>query len=494
MAVLSRHTITSIPDAVSRPSYDREALGIGIVHIGPGAFHRGHQAVFTEDAVTRSGGDWGISAVSLNSTTAEDVARDQDGLYTLAVKDQITDYRVVGIIKEGLCARKAPDAVLARLSNPATHIVTLTITEKGYARAADGGLDMDNAAITKDIKGGGAPTTAIGYLVRAFALRRAGGAGPMTVISCDNLPDNGHGLRRACLEFAGAVDGDLVPYIERNITFPNTMVDSITPASDDALLADIERVTGLSDVWAVQRERFSQWVIEDNFAGPRPDWEAAGVTITDDVSGYEMVKLRILNGAHIALTYMGLLAGLETVQGAVEHDMLGPFVDVLMRYDSMPSLIPPKGLDTVTYWEQTQARFKNPHIRHRLEQIAHDGSQKIPARILPVIAYHQDHSAAPAAHSCIVLAAWIEFTRQRRLAGVAVIDGYLNSIRETLPDPYLDAGDYAAAFLALGTLIPENISGDAAISDRVIESCEAIAKDGILALAAQFLTIPKTQI
>ena len=485
MSRLSAQTLSGVHAGVKTPGYDRDVAGIGIVHIGPGAFHRAHQAVFTDLAMEISGGDWGICGLSLNSRgTAEDLSA-QDGLYTLAIKDVEASYRVIGSMKKAMCAKDDPAAAMDALTAAGTKIVTMTVTEKGYALTSGGDLDTDNSRIAADLKTPDAPASAIGYLVRACALRKAAGTDPLTLISCDNLPSNGDKLKTVCVQFARKVDESLADYIEANVRFPNTMVDSITPATDEGVLADVKTAIGLTDAAPVQREAFAQWVIEDNLPKDCPDWAAAGATITNDVHAYEMAKLRVLNGAHSTLTYLGLLAGCETVLEAINDPDLRSFVSGLIETETLPTLPAVKGMDLPQYWQQIRARFENPNIRHLLEQISHDGSQKIPARILPVIAHHMENDEL-APHACFVLAAWIEFNRRRRAAGNPPTDAFLSAMEADLPDPALQADEYASKFLELTRVISPEIGQNKAVLAAVPARCMEINKSGVRAAITAF--------
>ncbi|HWK48256.1 MAG TPA: mannitol dehydrogenase family protein, partial [Steroidobacter sp.] len=294
------------------PTYDRNAVSIGIVHFGPGAFHRVHQACYIDD-VLHTDPRWGICEVSLHSTGVRDALVPQEGLYTIAILDEQSSFRVIGSVKEVLVAPESPNAVLDRMIAPTTHIISATITEKGYCLNKEGGLDFSHPDIAHDLKNPEAPKTFVGFLARALRLRHDRGHEPFNVISCDNLADNGHRLRRAVLEFVQSNDPSLAAWVEKEVPFPCTMVDSITPATDDALRARVQDALGVEDLWPVQREFFCQWVIENKLRGPQPDWAAVGVTVTDDVAGFERAKLRLLNGAHSTLAYTGSLAGYETV-------------------------------------------------------------------------------------------------------------------------------------------------------------------------------------
>ena len=480
MERLSDNTLEILKPSAAKPGYDRNAVGIGIVHMGPGAFHRGHQAIYTEDAVKKSGGDWGICAVSLNSDTVAKALTPQNGLYTLAIKDKTPAYRVVGIIKEALCARHEPEKVMARLTSAAVKFVTLTITEKGYALNALGRLDVNNARIAADLKTPSAPISAIGYLVEASRLRRELRLKPLTLVSCDNLPDNGDKLKTACEDFAELIDKDLAIYIAGQVRFPNTMVDSITPATDKGVLADVSEHIGLEDASPIQREAFKQWVIEDNLPEDRPDWAGAGAIVTNDVAGFEKTKLRILNGAHSTLTYLGLLAGEESVEDAINNAALRSFVDELITEESIPTIEAPDGLELNAYWSDIQARFENPHIRHLLEQISHDGSQKIPARIFPVILHHMKEGRI-AKRACFVAGAWIAFNHARRKLGDNPVDGYLDQISDMLPVTHSSPELYAAAFLENQDICPGEIAAHPGVRGAIIKAAKDIAELGVLA-------------
>lgn len=457
---------------IPAPSYDRDAAGIGIVHFGPGAFTRAHQAVYTEDAIARSGGDWAICAVSLNSPRAKKQLRPQDGLYTLAIRDQKASYRVIGAVREVLFAGDDRIDVMSRLRAPSTKFITLTITEKGYALDGAGQLDLGNEMIRADIADPSKPRSAMGFILLAAEQRLISDIPPFTVMSCDNLPDNGHRLRDACVALAKAQGkATLARHIRRAVRFPRTMVDAITPATDEVVLDAVSYALGLRDEAAVQRESFAQWVIEDDLPEERPDWVGAGATITDDIQGFENSKLRILNGAHSTLTYLGLLAGRTSVVEAAGDPLLRGFVDGLIREETIPSFDAPEGLSPTLYWDVTLARFDNPHIIHKLEQISHDGSQKIPARILPVIAAH----GSDAKRAAFVAAGWIEWTRQRRCSDQPPTDGWLSSNTDALPDPSLSPKDYARAMLGVRAVFPAGLP-----VKLIVGNAAAIAEQGVI--------------
>ncbi|MFT4249078.1 MAG: mannitol dehydrogenase family protein [Pseudomonas sp.] len=469
-ARLREASLATLPGDIAVPAYDRAATAIGIVHFGPGAFHRAHQAAYIDDLLADDPA-WAISAVSLHSPGVRDALHPQDGLYTLALLGERPRLRVIGAIGEVLCAPDAPDAVLARLADPDVRLVTLTITEKGYCLAGDM-LDLAHPDIVHDLATPAAPRSAIGYLVAGLRARRQRGLRPYTLLSCDNLPDNGGKLRRATLQFAQRLDPALAAWIEAEATFPRSMVDSITPASDDALRARVAARLGVSDAWPVQREIYTQWVVEDAFCNGRPALERVGVTLSADIAGYDRAKLRLLNGPHSALAYLGTLLGLDTVAEAMRHPPLARFVATLMREDIAPSLAPMQGFDPQAYIDAILERFGNPAIGHRLAQIAWDGSQKLPVRLLPVIA-----EALAAGRRidrlCLPVAAWIRFVRRQVRERVALVDPLAETLGAIARAATGDAQHDVASFIALDTVFAA-LSDDARFVAALRDAYDAL--------------------
>ncbi|HEY2621891.1 MAG TPA: mannitol dehydrogenase family protein, partial [Dyella sp.] len=286
---LSLKTLAGLPSSVLKPAYRPGDTRIGIVHIGPGAFHRAHQAVYLDDLLADHP-DWAICGVSLHSADVRDALQPQDGLYALALLGEQSQLRVIGSIRELLWARDEPAAVLARLADPSVRLVTLTITEKGYCLSGQD-LDVNHPDIVHDLASPSSPHSAIGYLVAGLRARQQQGLAPYTVLSCDNLADNGHRLRRAVLQYARRIDATLASWIEAQVAFPCSMVDSITPATDDALRARVGSELGCVDAWPIQRETYTQWVVEDRFCNERPPFERVGVTMSHDIAGYDRAKL-----------------------------------------------------------------------------------------------------------------------------------------------------------------------------------------------------------
>lgn len=407
---LSRGNAAALPTWVAKPAYDAQSQKCGIVHFGLGAFHRAHQAVYTDSAMNAGERDWRIAGVSLRSASVRDQLAPQNGLYTVTSRGEgKPEIRLIGAVERVLVAPEERDAVVAAVASPDTHIVTFTITEKGYHRAADGQLDMDSPAIAAEFAGG-PPVTAYGFLARGLGRRMARGSGGLTLLSCDNLAENGRKLESLLLAYLERYEPELARWTAAECTFPCSMVDRIVPATTEAGLRDVERALGMWDAGAVVTEPFSQWVIEDRFAGRRPRWEDHGAQIVSDVAPYETAKLRMLNGAHSALAYLGLARGVELVSEAINDPAIARRIASLMRDEAATSFSAANGQDLSAYAVDLEHRFANPSLPHRLMQIAMDGSQKIPQRWLETLTFHQSNG-----HACPVLlkalSAWIVFVK-----------------------------------------------------------------------------------
>ena len=456
---LSDAALGQVRPDVLRPDYDRSAIRIGVVHFGPGAFHRAHQAFYFDRTLARDPG-LAISAVSLHSDTVREALAPQDGLYSLIEREAEPTVRVVGSIREVLTAPRTPDAVFARLTDPGLRFVTATVTEKGYCLTPQGDLDLDHADIRRDLQGGAPPRTLAGWLTEGLRRRRASGLRGLTVLSCDNLSGNGERLGRSIVQFAAALgEADLAAWIEGEVVFPDTMVDSITPATDDALRAEAAERLGLADAWPIQRERFVQWVVADRLGAAGEPLAAAGVILAGDVAAFERAKLRLLNGAHSTLAYVGLLRGHESVFAAMGDPALAAFVERLMREDLAASLTPTPGLDAQAYVGQILARFRNSAIVHRLAQIAWDGSQKLPFRLL---ATTREALAAgrPVARLVVGVAAWMQFVRRQAAAGVAIVDPLAETLVAAGQACTGDAAHDVAVFLGLSAVFPPDLAAD----------------------------------
>ncbi|RWE76895.1 MAG: mannitol dehydrogenase family protein [Mesorhizobium sp.] len=403
---LSNATIAKLPAEVLAPRYARNSVTPGIVHLGVGAFHRAHQAAYVDACLADGESNWGIVGVSLRSPDTRDALQPQDGLYTLAIRDSAGEQlQVIGSIESLLVAPEDPGAVLAALTDPRIRIVTLTITEKAYLRAADGSLDGAHPDIVHDVAHPGSPKTAHGFLAESLARRRAAGMPPFTVLCCDNLPANGATLHRLLIEFAKLRDADLARHVADEVAFPSSMVDRIVPATTDADRTRIGQQLGLEDAWPVMTEPFRQWVIEDRFPAGRPAWEKFGVIMVEDVGPFEDMKLRLLNGAHSGIAYLGLLSGHATVDRAFADPAIRQFVDRLWA-EAIPTLPQDAGLDTTAYTAELAGRFSNTALAHRTAQIANDGSQKLPQRIVASALARLEAGLLPE-HLSLVVAAWI---------------------------------------------------------------------------------------
>ncbi len=435
LATWTRRPAVGLPADVEGPAVDPRELSVGQVHLGLGAFHRAHQEVVTQAAIAATGDTrWGVLGVTQRSARVADDLAPQDGLYgVLTLGRDATSLQLVGTLRAAAYPGRDTARVIAAIAAPTTHVVTLTVTEKGYRLGSDGRADLADPGTAQDVAAlaaawsghdEGAPAvTAIGLLLRGLAARARADAGPLSVVCCDNLSDNG--MRLAALvgswldATAGA--GRLRAWVEDQVRFPGTMVDRIVPATTAANRATAAGMLGLEDAGLVVGEPFLQWVIRDDFAGPRPAWHLAGATLTDDVAPYERAKLRVLNGPHSTLAYLGALRGYPTIARAVADPDLEAIVRTLVDRDVMPTLEAPGGLDLAAYRDEVLARFANPNTGHTTVQVAMDGSQKLPHRLLDTAHDRLAAGAVPTAVATSV-AAWIAYVRAAT-AGTLVVDG-----------------------------------------------------------------------
>lgn len=455
----------------------------GIVHLGLGAFFRAFGAIYIEEAQRKDGGDWGIVGVSLQSSRTRDQLAPQDFVYTAKeLGTEASSLRQVEILSDVLAAREDPEAVLSAMADPATRIVSLTVTEKGYCHdPSTVQLNPQHPDIAADLKNP-VPVSAPGYLVRALARRKAAGEPPFTVLSCDNLPDNGKLVRGVVIELAGLIDPDLATWIEHEGRFPSTMVDRIVPATKPEDIDALAAETGQFDDAPVFHEPFRQWVIEDDFVpafgtGKRPDLGAVGVQLVDDVAPYEHMKLRMLNGTHSAIAYLGYLAGHETVADTVADAVFAPFLKALWRQEIVPSFEAPPSVDLVIYADELLARFANPGIRHRTWQIAMDGSQKLPQRILGTL---KDNLTAgrPMSRLATVVAAWMHYAGGTDLNGqpIDVRDPMVDRLKSISDNPADDA-EKVAAFLNIRDIFEPDLAG--VLKPSVTRAYQDLKTDGV---------------
>lgn len=390
MRPLNRSMLASLPPGVVPPPYDRDRVRPGIAHIGVGAFHRAHLAVYVERCLALPGHEgWGILGINLlerDRPLAEALAA-QDGLYTVTemAPDGARVSRVVGAMVEYLYAPDDPAAVLARLGDPALRVVSLTITEGGYLLDEQGNFKLDDPTVVHDLARPDAPRGAFGFLLGALARRRAAGSPPFAIMTCDNLRHNGDQARRACLAYARALDPALAAWVEAEVDFPNAMVDRITPATDDARRAELDALTGLDDRAPVVCEDYLQWVLEDKFRHGRPAWHEAGAQLVDDVTPYEEAKIRLLNGAHSMLAYPAFLAGHRGVDEALGEPLFYEYLREFLARDAAAWLASLPGMNLESYQRRLLERFGNRAVADRLDRLCLDGGSKIPNFLAPTL-------------------------------------------------------------------------------------------------------------
>jgi fructuronate reductase len=417
MQQLCHASLNGLPAEVARPAYERSTLKTGIVHLGIGAFMRAHMAAATEAALATGDLRWGVTGVSLRQPNTRNALAPQDGLYTLAIRDADAQgqlrqrLQVIGAVTRLLVASENPHAVMDAIAAPDTRIVSLTVTEKGYCHdPATGTLRLDHPDIVHDLAHPQAPRSAVGMIVYGLQWRHSHGLGPITLMSLDNLPANGRVLRAAVLRFAEEMDSKLPMWIERECRFPCSMVDRIVPRTTDADRAAVSQALGCTDAWPVLGEPFFDWAVEDEFAADRPDWTLGGARFVADAEPFERLKLRMVNGAHSSLAYLGAMAGWETVDQAIAQPALRDHLEALMRDEIEPTLPKLPGLDLAAYRNNLLARYANPALAHRTQQIAMDGSQKLPQRLLGTV---RDRlaKALSVPRMALGLAAWMHYLR-----------------------------------------------------------------------------------
>ncbi|QQA42712.1 mannitol dehydrogenase family protein [Pelagovum pacificum] len=451
----------------------------GIVHLGLGAFFRAHGAVYIQEAMAKSGGNWGITGVSLKSPGTRDKLAPQGEVYhAVELAPDGVHPRLVTSIREVLVAKEDPQAVLDVMER--ARIVTLTITEKGYCHVpSTGRLDPKHPDIEADLVSSH-PVSALGYIVRALEHRMHMGAEPFTVVSCDNIPDNGHLLRRLVLDLATLIDDKLARWIEAHGKFPCTMIDRIVPATTDEDVARVEEMTGYHDAAPVMHEPFRQWVVQDDFVnGDRPDLAAVGVEMVEDVAPYEHMKLRMLNGTHSSLAYLGYLSGCETIAETMQSKALAAFADHMWASEIAPVLTPPPGVSLADYAGALHLRYENPAIRHRTWQIAMDGSQKLPQRLLGTLKEGLD-KGMPQKGVLLAVAAWMQYTSGKTLSGDAI------DVKDPLAADlaaYWDTDDVVGAYLADSRVFPPELAARDGLKDALTEALSTLKDHGADAAA-----------
>ena len=449
---LNQANIASLPSDVILPHYDRSSLRAGIVHLGIGAFHRAHQAFYTEAVLNQFGGDWGIIGCSLRSATVRDQLAPQDGLYTLVERSGDGEkLQLIGAVIQNIVAPENPAALVSVMAQPSIKIVSMTVTEKGYCHdPATGNLNGFHPDIQHDLENHTQPKSAIGFLVAALNERYKAGTRSFTVLSCDNLPNNGEVLEKVVLQFAEKISKDLADWIRINTRFPSTMIDRIVPATTDDDRRDIEARLGVRDEGVVIAEPFSQWVIEDKFSDGRPQWEKAGALLVDDVRVFEKIKLRLLNGAHSTMAYTGYLSGFNYISEVMSEPAFVNMIKLYMAREAGETLNTPDGFDIEAYKQQLRDRFSNKALKHRTWQIAMDGSQKLPQRLLESLRV-QLKSNGHIDIICLGVAAWIRYVSGIDEKGNAIeVSDPLAAELRTLSD--VNAGNAEATVRAIVSL------------------------------------------
>lgn len=477
--------LAGLAPAVAIPAYDRDNVTAGIVHIGIGAFHRGHMAVYIDDLL-KTDPNWAIVGASVRRPDTKVALEPQDYLYSVTDRDADgASTRIVGSVVDIIDASKDIQPLITRMADPAIKIFSLTVTEKGYCHdPASGHLLAHHPDIMHDLAHPNEPRSVPGIIVAALERRRAHGRAGVTVLSCDNLQGNGEIVRRTVLEYARLWNASLADWIEANVSFPSTMVDRIVPAVSASEKDEIAKILGVEDAWPVITEPFSQWVIEDNFAAGRPDLAAVGVQLVADVEPFELMKLRMLNGSHSTMAYLGQLAGLEFVSTAVGNASIRNLLFALMTNEVIPTLNVP-GVDLGDYRDRLLKRFANPALEHRCAQIATDGSQKLPQRILMPI---RERLAAGQSIEllCLSLAGWIAYLA-RTVRNAETLN---DPLAERLGAAVRDSSDIAglvASIFAITEIFGADLADIAQVRETVERHVATLESEGVEAAIASAL-------
>ncbi|MEW7314855.1 fructuronate reductase [Buttiauxella gaviniae] len=471
------------------PKYDRSKLVSRIVHLGFGAFHRAHQAVYADILANEHGSDWGYCEVNLIGGEQQIAdLKQQDNLYSVAeMSADAWHCRVVGVVKNAIHAQvDGLEAVFTAMTQPEVAIVSLTVTEKGYCHTpATGTILLDHPLVAHDLANPQQPKSAPGVIVEALARRKAAGLPAFSVMSCDNMPENGHVTRNVITAYAQAINPELAAWIETHVTFPSTMVDRIVPAVTAETLEQVAQATGVADPAAVACEPFRQWVIEDNFVAGRPEWEKAGAELVKDVLPYEEMKLRMLNGSHSFLAYLGYLAGYQHISECMQDENYRRTAHALMLQEQAPTL-KVQGVDLAKYADSLIARYTNPALRHRTWQIAMDGSQKLPQRWLDSIRWHLANGSK---FDLLALgvAGWMRYVGgvDEQGAAIEVSDPLLPAIQQAVAGSK-EGESRVKALLALKTIFGEDLPANAKFVNQVIESYLMLRENGAKATVARF--------
>lgn len=475
-------SLNDLPVDVKLPAYAPQEHGVGIVHIGFGAFHKAHQAVYTDEALAVSGGDWRIVGVSLRSTTIAEKINKQNGLYTLISQSGLgSSARIIASVDRVLCAKNHSDQILEVLCHTDTRIVSITVTEKGYGiNRETGGVALADSVIAHDLRHSEQPQGVIGFIVCALSRRLANNIPAFTILCCDNLPDNGQFVRGGVIDFAQRIDPSLAQWIRNNVAFPSSMVDRITPASTQGTQNTAHNLIGVQDFAAIETEPFHQWVIEDWFSSGRPDWEAGGAVVTKNIAPYEEMKLRMLNGSHSMLAYAGYLLGHQYVRDVTADSSMLALITRHLASASL-TLDPLPGVDLDDYASRLIERFRNPAIAHATYQIAMDGSQKMPQRIFDpaLCAIGNNQDVRPYAFAA---ALWM------RYCFAETDNGHTYKLQDPLADQLelavshtREAAQIIQRISDIPVLIPKQLSSLPLWNDSLLSSLQLIIDKGVRA-------------
>lgn len=481
---LSAATLPQLPSSVRQPQYDRGSVNPGLVHIGVGGFFRAHQAVYA-DELFETGGDpqWGYCGIGLlpPDTRMRDALQSQDFLYTVVERDGTASRpRVIGSMVEYLFAPESPTLVIEKLASAQTKIISLTITEGGYhINQKTGGFDLDHPSVRYDLDNPDHPKGIFGFLAASLALRMRTHGSPVTLMSCDNIQGNGDLLKKHLLAFAEQCDPKLSAWIATNCSFPNSMVDRITPGTSKADCASFTAEFGIADQWPVMTETFSQWVLEDHFVAGRPAWEEVGVQFTDDVAAYEKIKLRILNGSHQALTYIGMLLGHTYVHEATNDPQIRKLVELMLQREVLPSLTAMPGMELGAYQKKVLERFANPAIRDPLFRISTYGASGIPQFLLPSVEDQLKRGQAPLLS--FVIASWFRCLAGQDDAGreIRLADPMAPALRKIAYRAQQDPEVIFSGHDLFGPRLPQSATFRANVKQALLDFYQFGAKESL---------------
>jgi mannitol 2-dehydrogenase len=478
---LSNATISELDSRIRRPTYDREKLRARTVHIGVGGFHRAHQAVYLDEILERGAlSDWGECGMGVlpHDAAMGDALREQDYLYTVLQRSaDLQSARIIGSIMDFFLAPENPEVAIERLANEDTCLVSLTVTEGGYfIHEGTGEFSHDDPSILHDIRQPNAPKTSLGYITAALKRRRDRNIAPFTVMSCDNLQGNGHVIRRVLLGLAELQDATLHRWIADNVAFPNSMVDRITPATTPTDREQLMQNFGINDAWPVVTEPFRQWVIEDTFCNARPPWEEVGAEIVTDVLPYELMKIRLLNASHMAMAYLGALAGHTFAHQVMQDPIFDVFIKAFMdEVTPVVPLIP--GTSIPNYKSTLIERFANPTINDRVARLCSEGSAKMPKWVLPSVVELAGKRSSTKLLS-LVIAAWIKYLQSptdERGNPIEVVDARADELKRAATA----VGDDPRPFIEMKSLFGPTYFAEPAFANDVevaLKSLRAIGE------------------